>query len=227
MKRVMKGILMVAAGVVAVLLGGWVVVGVASVSGVESPEYEVVTKAAGYEIRSYGPLIIAETVVDAPYRESINQGFGRVANYIFGNNTTDASIAMTTPVLHEPVGTAPESAEPRSEKIAMTTPVLHEPVESGYALAFVMPAEYTMDTLPKPNRDNVHIREVPARTLAALKFRGYARERTAERKTRTLLERLERDGVAVIGEPFVAQYDPPWTPPFMRRNEILVEVEAP
>ena len=221
MKRVLKGFIMVIAGVVVVLLGGWVVVGAASVSGVESPEFEIIRKSAGYEIRSYGALLIAETVVEGTYRESINQGFGRVANYIFGNNTAEASIAMTTPVLHEPV-----EAEPRSEKIAMTTPVLHEPIGAeGYSLAFVMPSEYTMDTLPKPNRDDVRIREVPARTLAALKFRGYAPERTAERKTRTLLERLERDGVEVIGEPFVAQYDPPWTPPFMRRNEILVEVK--
>lgn len=221
MKRVAKGLIMAIAGVVVVLLGGWVLVGVASVSGVESPDYDTVTKAAGYEIRAYPPMIIAETVVEASYRESINQGFGRVANYIFGNNTAEESIAMTTPVLHEPVEAA---QEPRSEKIAMTTPVLHEPVEQGYALAFVMPSEYTMDTLPRPNREDVRLREVPARTVAVLKFRGYAPERTAERKTRTLLERLERDGVEVIGEPFVAQYDPPWTPPFMRRNEIQVEV---
>jgi len=230
MNRVTKGILMAVAGIVVVLLGGWVAVGVASVSGVESPAYEITKKAAGYEIRTYGPIIIAETVVEAPYRESINQGFGRVANYIFGNNTADASIAMTTPVLHEPVSAEPEPAdtepaESRSQKIAMTTPVLHEPApDGGYALAFVMPSEYTLDTLPKPNRDNVQLREVPSRTVAVLKFRGYAPERTAERKTRTLLERLERDGVEVIGAPFVAQYDPPWTPPFMRRNEIQVEV---
>lgn len=224
MKRVMRVFAMVAAGVVVVLLGGWIAVGVVSVAGVESPQYSLVEKRAGYEFRSYPAMIVAETVVDGSYRESINQGFGRVANYIFGNNTAEAKIAMTTPVLHEETKAMP-AGEGTSEKIAMTTPVLHEPLGAeSYSLAFVMPSEYTMDSLPRPNRDYVTLREIPERTVAVLKFRGYAPERTAQRKTQALLDRLARDGVDVMGEPFVAQYDPPWTPPFMRRNEIHIEV---
>jgi len=94
-----------------------------------------------------------------------------------------------------------------------------------YKLAFVMPSSCTIETLPAPNNPNIVLRQVPARKCAALQFRGFAREKTVSKKTQRRLDRLKADGVSVTGVPFVAQYNPPWTPSFMRRNEILVEVD--
>lgn len=209
---------MTIAGIVAGVMGVWMLVGYLPVRGIETPKYEVQAKRNGYEIRQYAPYIVAEVSKQGGYRETQNQGFGDVAGYIFGDNKIKASISMTAPVLHEP--------EKQSEKIAMTAPVMHE--KDGdpnvYKLAFVMPSSYTLETLPVPNNPNVILREVPARKCAAIKFRGFAREAAVSKKTQRLLERLKADGVTVSGVPVVAQYNPPWTPPFMRRNEVLVEI---
>jgi len=209
---------MAIAGIVAGLMGIWMLAGYLPVRAIETPKYEVQAKRNGYEIRQYEPYIVAEVSKRGGYRKTQNQGFGDIAGYIFGDNRIKASISMTAPVLHEP--------KKQSEKIAMTAPVMHEKdAETNvYKLAFVMPSSYTLDTLPAPNNPNVILREVPSRKCAAIRFRGFAREATVAKKTRQLLERLKADGVAVAGVPFVAQYHPPWTPPFMRRNEVLVEI---
>lgn len=216
MKKVM---LMTIVGIASGLMGLWMLAGYLPVRGIETPKYEVVAKHKGYEIRQYAPHIVAEVTKKGGYRETQNQGFRDVAGYIFGGNKAKASISMTAPVLHEPEG--------KAEKIAMTAPVIHEKggEPNVYKLAFVMPSSYTLDTLPAPDSANVALRQVPARKCAALKFRGFAGEKTVAKKTQRLLDRLKADGVSATGVPFVAQYTPPWTPPFMRRNEILVEVD--
>lgn len=213
-----KVLIMVVAGIVIGAMGLWVIAGYIPVRGIETPKYEVTAKHTGYEIRKYAPHILAEVTEKGAYRETQNRGFREVAGYIFGDNKAKAAISMTAPVLHTP--------EEQSRKIAMTAPVMHEKAgEPGtYKLAFVMPSSYSMETLPAPNNPNVTLRQVPAKTYAAVKFRGFARESTVARKTDQLLERLRNDGVAVTGTPVLAQYNPPWTPPFMRRNEVLVEV---
>ena len=209
---------LIALGVAVGLMGLWSLAGYLPVRGIETPKYEVVAKHKGYEIRRYAPYIVAEVTEKGGYRETQNQGFRDVAGYIFGGNKAKASIPMTAPVLHEPEG--------KSEKIAMTAPVIHE--RGGephvYKLAFVMPSKYKLETLPAPNNPNVTLRQVPAKKYAAVRFRGYAPEKTVARKAEWLLDRLKADGIQATGVPFVAQYHPPWTPPFMRRNEILVEV---
>lgn len=206
-------------GVIAVivvgLLGAWSAVGYASTAGIETPAYTVVSKARGYEIREYPGFIRAEVTVPGPYDEAINRGFRAVAGYIFGGNTAKAGIAMTAPVL----------AEKKSQEIAMTAPVLAERAEGAeeqYTVSFVMPKEWTMATLPVPDNAAVTLREVPKTRYAVLKFRGYAQAKRCEAKKAALRKALERDGVATLGEPIVAQYDPPWTPPFMRKNEIQI-----
>ena len=209
----MSGIL---AGIAVVLMGAWTAVGYVSTKGIEMPEYEVVHVAQDYEVREYSGFIRAEVAVEGDYRESLYSGFRKVADYIFGNNTPKASIAMTAPVLQE-----------QSQKIAMTAPVLHERAQDTqqYMVAFIMPKEYTMASLPAPNNPEVRLREIPAKRYAVLRFSGYATERRAARKTAQLVEALEQDGVKIVGAPMAAQYNPPWTPPFMRRNEIQIEVE--
>lgn len=207
---------MSAGAIVVLLLGAWVVVGYVPVRGIEKPKFEVVAKKDGYEIRQYPAMVLAQATVSGGYKKSLNGGFSKVAGFIFGDNTTGGSVAMTAPVL--------ATREKSSQKIAMTAPVLSEKDGESYTISFVMPGEYTMDSLPRPNNPEVKLTEVPPRKYAVLKFRGYAPESKAERKTQRLLDALRRDGVAPVGEPVVAQYEPPWTPPFMRHNEILVEI---
>ncbi|HNT86334.1 MAG TPA: heme-binding protein [Candidatus Hydrogenedentes bacterium] len=206
----------IVAGVVVVLLGAWTAVGYTSAKGIETPQYTVVREADGYAIREYAGYIRAEVTLTGKYRETLYGGFREVADYIFGNNSQRADIAMTAPVMSE-----------KSGKIAMTAPVLHEKgdSEASYSVAFIMPREYSMETLPRPNNPKVRLREIVSQRFAVLEFGGYATERRARKKTERLVSMLERDGVRAVGEPIVAQYDPPWTPFYMRRNEIHVPVE--
>lgn len=208
--KIMTGL---AVGIAVALVGAWTAVGYLSTKGIEEPAHTVVEKKRGYEIREYAPYIRAEVTLEGAYRDTLYGGFRQVADYIFGNNTKSEKVAMTAPVIQE-----------KSEKIAMTAPVIQEAGEgkNTYTVAFVMPREYTLETLPKPNNPNVAFREVPARRFAVLKFGGYATERRVERKKAQLIKSLDRDGVKAAGTALVAQYDPPWTPFYMRRNEIQV-----
>jgi len=206
------GILLV--GIVAALFGGWTVVGYESTKGIETPKYELIEKKDGYEVREYAPYIRAEVTLNGAYKDTLYSGFRKVADYIFGNNTKKSGIAMTAPVLQD-----------QPQKIAMTAPVLQDRSGDGkYTVAFVMPSEYTLDTLPKPNNAEVTLREMPKQRYAVLKFGGYATEKRAQKKIDAVLDALKRDGVTPSGAPMVAQYDPPWTPPYMRKNEIHVPI---
>ena len=215
----MKVLAMIIAGVLVVLMGAWVAAGYLPVRNIETPKYAVLSANKEYEIRQYPGHIVAEVQVTGTYKEAVNKGFRRIADYIFGNNTASGSIAMTAPVLHEKHTT--------SEKIPMTAPVLHGKTgeTDSYTVAFVMPSSYTLETLPKPNNADVTVRAVPPKKYAALRFSGYAPESKVRRKTELLLALLKQDDVTPVGSPSVAEYHPPWTPPFMRRNEILVEIQ--
>ena len=215
----MKVLAMTIAGVLAVLMVAWMAAGYLPVRNIETPKYEVLSAKKGYEIRLYPSHIVAEVQVTGTYNESTNKGFRTIADYIFGNNTASGSIAMTAPVLHE--------KQLASEKISMTAPVLHGKTgeTDSYTVAFVMPSSYTLENLPKPNNPDVTVRTVPPKKYAALRFRGYAPEGKVERKMEDLLALLKQDNITPAGSPSVAEYNPPWTPPFMRHNEILVEVQ--
>jgi len=212
-KAIMAGVLI---AIPIALIGAWMAVGYATVKDIETPKYSVAEKKKGYEIRAYDKYIRAEVTLEGEYRDTLYSGFRQVADYIFGNNQARSSIAMTAPVIQE-----------RSEKIAMTAPVIQEKGGQArtYTVAFIMPSAYSMETLPLPVNEAIRLREVPPKRFAVLKFSGYATEKRAARKTKTLLDFLKRDGISARGEPIVAQYNPPWTPPFMRRNEIQVEIE--
>lgn len=202
----------VVGAIIVLLLGGWSAVGYASTKDIETPKYTVVEEKDGYEIREYAAYIRAEVTLEGKYRETLYDGFRKVADYIFGNNAGKSGIAMTAPVMQQ-----------QPEKIAMTAPVMQDQGADGrYTVAFVMPSSYTMDTLPKPNNAEVSLREVPKQRFAVLRFGWYAGEGRAAKKIARLKEFLQRDGLVAAGEPIVAQYDPPWTPPFMRKNEIQI-----
>jgi len=184
------------------------------ITNLEEPAFTVLEKRDGYEIRLYEPYIIATTEVNATYSQALNQGFRQIADYIFGNNTAQTKIAMTAPVL-----------ESTSEKIAMTVPVTTSLDESSNrSVSFVLPASYTLDTLPIPNNDKVKLVEIPERTVAALRFTWYAtKSRVADKKAQ-LQQLLKKDELTATGPTQVAQYNPPLSMPLTRRNEILIEV---
>jgi hypothetical protein len=143
-------------------------------------------------------------------------GFRLIADYIFGNNTSTTGgsekISMTAPV----------TMEPKSEKISMTAPVSMEKTDGQWRVHFVMPSQYTLDTLPAPNNLAVTLREVPASNYAVIRFSGLAGENKTAKKTSELIVWLDSRGITPIGKPELARYNPPWTLPFLRRNEVMV-----
>jgi effector-binding domain-containing protein len=152
--------------------------------------------------------------VEGEYKDAMSAGFRILAGYIFGGNTSKQSIAMTAPV-----------SERQSKKINMTAPVLQTKTADGSrVVSFVMPSEYTLETLPVPNDSRIKIIAVPSHKSAVLRYSGNNSERKVAEKKAMLLSFLQRDSVTVIGEPQSAGYNPPTTPPWMKRNEILIEV---
>ena len=196
----------------------WIVVTWFFIRNIEEPKYTLVSKEDGYEIRDYESYIIAETTVSGSYRDSLGKGFQNIADYIFGNNTKSQKIAMTAPVIES-------ESQDLSEKIAMTVPVISEGDSKERRISFVMPSKYTLETLPKPNTDLVTLREVTARKVAVLRYTWYANEKKVEDKKKELIEMLNKDGVEIVGQFSSAQYNPPLSIPFLRRNEILVDIK--
>ena len=190
----------------------------------EEPKFESLRQEDNIEIRRYVPVIVAETLVDGDMDSASKRGFQLIANYIFGHNER---IAMTVPVVAEPQGSA--------EKIAMTVPVSIEAQNTDnrtmagaqrWRIHFVMPSQYTLATLPKPLDPQVSLREIPAKTYAALTYSGINSESTVQEKSDQLLNWLKSQEIPSIGQPQLARYNPPWTLPFMRRNEILQEIKG-
>ncbi len=191
---------------------------------IEEPKFQVLEKQGKLELRTYEPMIIAEVAVDGDMDDASGRGFRLIADYIFGNNTTtqgDAEkISMTAPVTMEVQPVAEQS-----EKIAMTTPVTMAQSGEQWRMHFVMPAEYNMQTLPIPNNPKVKLREIPAHKYAAIRFSGFSGAKKVDRKTRELLDWMEQKGLKPVGTPELARYNPPITPPFFRRNEVLIRYQ--
>jgi DNA gyrase inhibitor GyrI len=179
---------------------------------VPEPAHKVLSKNAGYEIREYDGYLVAETTVSGPWKEALNEGFRRLFSYISGNNEGRSKVAMTAPVL---------SGEP--DKIAMTAPVLQEATTGdGQVVSFIAPASYTMETIPVPKDPRIRIRQVPPFTAAVLRYGGWTDPGKIEKKTEELRSLLARDGRTPVPPFLSAQYNPPWTIPPFRRNEIIV-----
>jgi effector-binding domain-containing protein len=188
-------------------------------SRVENAEYFVIEEKNGYEIRLYPQHIVAQTVVDGSYDQALNQGFRIVAGYIFGGNTKKEKIAMTAPVVEQGVGSS------NSESIAMTAPVTASLNGGAHTISFGMPRSYTIDSLPTPTDPRVSIVTVPEKKMAVLRFSWFSNADRINSKKQELLDALMRDKMEVVGEPQFAGYDAPWTPPWMTRNEIMVEIK--
>jgi len=184
-------------------------------SATEEPAHKTLIKDGRFEVREYEPTIVAEVQISGDMRRAGNSGFRPLADFIFGNNTARSEIAMTAPVTRV-----------KSEKIAMTASVTRTASENDiWTVAFVMPSEWTMETLPVPNNPDVTIREVPGELMATVKFSGVAREGRFERKEAELAAWLETQDYVAIGAPRYAGYDAPWVPGPLRRNEVMIPVE--
>lgn len=213
-KKSSKKLFMILAIVLVVLFGLWMLWGWLSVRNIEQPTYTVISTNDIYEVREYEPQLIAKVTVSGTMDSATNDGFRLIADYIFGNNTTQEAVAMTAPVTVQ-----------NSEPIAMTVPVTSTEGSDGtYTIAFVMPSKYTLETLPKPVNPQVVIEEVPSKTYAVLTFSGYTAEKKVNEKESALFEALQADDIQNSGSATLSQYNPPWTPWFMRRNEIWVEL---
>jgi hypothetical protein len=183
-------------------------------SGTEEPKYSVVGHVGQVEIREYGPRLAASVTVPGDEIAARSAGFRRLAGYIFGGNTAGTSISMTAPVAQSAV----------SEKIAMTAPVAQTATPGGWVISFYMPAKYTLATLPKPRDPGIQIVELPAETDAVYRFSGIPGADAVARARAVLLNQLAGSDWRPVGAPFDWFYDPPWTIPWARRNEVAVPV---
>lgn len=183
---------------------------------IEEAAYTVVRQDDRFELRDYAPHVLAETLVEGTLEEAGNNAFNRLFRYISGENRARAKVAMTAPVSQEPGG----------EKIAMTAPVGQQRIQERWAVSFMMPASYSLETLPEPNDPQITLRQVPARRMAAVRYSGFWSEKNYLRYKAELEGWIEKTGLKITGEPVWARYNPPFMPWFLRRNEILIPVVA-
>lgn len=183
---------------------------------IEEAKYEVVKKDKEFEIRDYAAHVLAETVVEASLEDAGNAAFSLLFRYISGANQTRTKVAMTAPVSQKAAG----------EKISMTAPVGQQRVAEGWTISFMMPDSYTLETLPVPTNPKVTLRQVPARRMAAVRYSGFWSEKRYLRHKSKLETWLDKMGLKVTGDPVWARYNPPFTPWFLRRNEILIPIET-
>ena len=199
--------------VLIILFIGWIAYGYFSVRNVEQLNYKILDDSKEYEIRLIDEHIIAETNLKGTFQSGGNDAFRIIAGYIFGNNKKKQKIAMTTPVIQE-----------ESEKIAMTTPVIIDDETKDSKFSFVMPSEYTLDTLPEPIDSRVKLVKVEPYKVAVLRFSGFFRDNNYKKHKEELINYLERDNLR-FSRIISAGYNPPWTPPFMTRLEVWAVLE--
>lgn len=180
----------------------------------EKPEYRIIEKDGKFEVRQYDSYIVAETFIEGDFKRASNDGFRRLAGYIFGKNRKKSKIAMTAPVI----------IKKKSEKIAMTSPVTLEKKESKWRVTFMMPSKYTMDTLPEPLDPEVELKMEPGMLIASLRYSGTWSENRYQSMKERLMALIVLKGYESMGDAILARYDPPFTPSFMRRNEVQVPV---
>lgn len=199
------------------------------------PSYTLLEQLDDFELRNYAPKIIAQTRVSGDYDAASRKGFKILANYIFGNNSVpstedaknSAKISMTAPVIMKPSdGVGDNRSNDRtndtSAKISMTAPVSMQKSEGNWQVSFVMPENYTMATIPKPNNPAITLIEIPEVRYAVIKFSGLAGEKKVAEKTSELQQWMLTKKLTPIATPELARYNPPWTLPFMRRNEVMI-----
>ncbi|OQW70386.1 MAG: heme-binding protein [Proteobacteria bacterium ST_bin13] len=187
----------------------------ACVVATEEPSFTVSLSKGECEVRDYPALVVAEVSVAGDRKEAASKGFRLLAGYIFGGNTTKQKIAMTAPVVQAPAG---------GEKIAMTAPVLQSGGDGKWVVRFIMPRGSTLETLPEPNNPKVHLQAIEPARMAVVRFSGLAQQSAIAANTDTLLGFMKAQQLHAIGSPALAQFDPPWTLWFLRRNEVMIPI---
>ena len=201
-------------GVILLLMLGGAFAG-SLMSRVEQAKYAVVESYDDLEIRDYAPMIVAQVTVTGPREEAIRAGFRLIADYIFGNNISRTKVSMTAPVMQQ-----------TSEQVAMTAPVMQQSNAPGnWSVRFMMPVSQTFETLPKPTNDQITLQQVPEKRFAVIRFSGLATQRSLEEKRKRLEDFLLEKKMTALSPPRYAFYNPPWTLPFLRRNEIMIEIK--
>ena len=198
----------------------------------EEPKYTVLSKTENFELRRYESQLVAQTWVSGDQDAASRAGFKVLADYIFGNNTApsgeSSKISMTAPVAMQfeaKQSTTNKNDSNESQKIAMTAPVSMQQNDGEWRVQFTMPSQYTIQTLPKPNNPDITIIEVAPQTYGVIKFSGLAGAEKVAAKTAELQSWMQTQKLTVTGTPELARYNPPWTLPFMRRNEIMIAYE--
>ncbi len=184
----------------------------------EEASYVVIDKHDRIEIREYDALVVVETYVNAGYDEAGNIAFKKLFAYISGENLSKTKIAMTAPVMSK------ERDAMVGDKIPMTSPVLSERQAKGWRYSFVLPASYTLETTPLPSNPEVKLAVIPRKKVAVIRYAGSWKEQTMREKSEELDEWIQANGLKRLSKPRSARYDPPWTLPFLRRNEIMIDI---
>lgn len=182
----------------------------------EQPSFTVLQEEDKFQVRQYGKLLVAKTVVKGDYKETNNKAFWKLANYIFGENEKKEEISMTAPVIRKP----------NSKDILVTEPFFREKKKEKWTMYFVLPSEYTLDTVPKPSDPSVKIQEIPAKTVATIKYTGLLKETNIKEKSAELLDWIKKQGYTPVSLPRSASYNPPWTFPYLRKNEIHIDIQT-
>lgn len=197
------------------------------VMATDEPAYTLLREGSGFEVRRYASQLLAETEVSGDFEDVGGEAFRRLADFIFGNNQAAEKIAMTAPVSQAP---AVAKADQTGTRIPMTAPVKQQAAEAAsetYRISFVMPRRFTLDTVPRPRDPRIALREEPERLMAVLRYSGGWGESRYREHKRKLLEAVRADGLTPIGTPVYARYNSPFSLPFLRRNEVMVEIEKP
>ena len=182
------------------------------ISNVEKPDYKIIQSEQNIEIRQYEPMIIAEVEVDGKREDAIRDGFRLIADYIFGNNTVEQNISMTAPVQQK-------------EKIAMTSPVQQQLAGKSWQISFVMPSEYSMESLPVPNNNRVRLKEILAKKFVVIEFSGSNSNENVIGHENQLMKYIKANQINIIGSTKYAFYNAPLTLPLLRRNEVMIEIK--
>ncbi len=199
----------------AVLATLFLLMGAQVAMAVEEASYAVLKREGRFEVREYAPHVVAETLVEGGFEDAGSRAFQRLFRYISGDNLSQTKVAMTAPVSQTPAG----------EKISMTAPVGQRRVENRWAVSFMMPQSYTLGSLPKPNDPAVVLRQVPAQKMAVVRYSGTWSEKNYARHKQELESWMHEAGMTSSGPEMWARFNAPFTPWFLRRNEIQVPVE--
>ncbi|APC97871.1 SOUL family heme-binding protein [Francisella frigiditurris] len=201
------------ASIITIFLSGCSIFGI---SNVPEPNYKSLKTDNNFSIREYKPIIEAQVQINNnDYKSAVNKGFKELFKYITGENISNEKIKMTKPVV----------IKQNSQKIAMTAPVLVKEGKESWIISFILPESFNIDDAPKPTNNSIKLVEVPQEKVAVINFNGSFNEEAIKENTSKLKNWINHNNLVQIGEPRAAGYNPPWTIPYFRKNEIQIPIK--